>query len=455
MKIIIIGGGVVGHALAEHLLKDNHQLTMIEQDERLAEQLTGKLDVQLIHGNGSSPLRLREAGITGADMVLAVTPNDEVNLVVCALAAQHNVTRRIARLRSDEFVGEDSMVDINGLGVTSVIHPEKVLAGQILQYIGSPHAVVSANFEQGKVFLRAYRVRDNMQICGKTPEEIRNEITPHVVLFAAIDRNGDGMIPTGNTRIEAGDIIYALVPRESLEAYLRLVGIERKKHRKIIITGHSYSTVAMAQALDQTNHKVIFVDPSIEHANRVAGRFSHLEVLHGDCTDADLLKELNVETASFFIAVSDSSEYNILSALLAKVEGAHEVIATTTDSRHDMLYGSIGIDHTINPRLTAARAILDIISRGHIGAAVAFGETDIEAVRYTVEEGSDIAGQKVKGVGKKLKRASIIGVIVRKDEMILPGGETVIEGGDHVIVITRRKNLPALAKLFRPRGILT
>jgi trk system potassium uptake protein TrkA len=453
MKIIIIGGGVVGTALAEHLLKDKHQLTMIENDEHLAQSLLGRLDVQILHGNGSSPELLRQAGVADADMVLAVTPNDEVNMVVCAVAAQHNVSRRIARLRSEEFIKEDSLVDLSAVGVTSVIHPEKVLAGQIFQFIESPHAVVSANFENGKILLRGYRVRDNMPIAGKAAQDIRREIAPSVVLFAAIDRQGVGKIPTGATVIEPGDIVYALFPREHLDVFLKLVSIERKKSRKIIITGHSYSTFSMAQMLDATDHKVTFVDPNIAHANRVAGRFKSLEVIHGDCTDDALLKELNVEAASFFIAVSDAPDYNILSALLAKVEGAHEVIATTTDSRHDRLYQSIGIDHIINPRITAARAILDIISRGHIGAAVPFTGIDIEAVRYTVEPESDIAGAKIKNLAKKLKRDSIIGVIVRNEQMLIPEGETQIEAGDHVIVITRHSNLSALSKLFRPRSL--
>jgi len=455
MRIIIIGGGVVGFALAEHLLRDNHQLTMIERDEALVQSITAKLDIQIFHGSGSSPDLLKEAGITGADMVLAVTPNDEVNMVVCALAAQHDVPQRIARLRGEEFLREDSLVNLSALGITSIIHPEKVLANQILQYVETPHAVESANFEDGRVLLRGYRIRENMELAGKTPQEIRQQTAPDIVLFAAIERNGIGMIPTGNTRIEPGDIVYSLFPRNSLGAFLKLIGMEPKKSRKIIMTGDSYATYAMAQALDQTDHKVTFVDPNLKHAEKIAGRFAGLEVIHGDCTDVDTLHELNIQAASFFIAVSDASDYNILSSLLAKVEGAHEVIATTTDARHDKLYKSIGIDHIINPRLTSARAILDIISRGHIGAAVRLSDIDIEAVRFTVAPESDIAGLKIKQVGRKLKKGSIIGVIVRNNQMILPDGETTVEKDDHVIVITHHKNVPALSRLFKPRGIFT
>ena len=218
------------------------------------------------------------------------------------------------------------------------------------------------------------------------------------------------------------------------------------------MTGDSYAIFAMAQAMQASDHKTVLVDPDIEQAREVASLYDNIEVIHGDCTNADLLREINVNAASFFISVSDQFDYNILSALLAKAEGAHEVIATSTETRHDRLFNSIGIDHVINPRLTAAREILEIISRGRIGAAVELSNVDIEAIDLKVHADSEIAGKKIKNIGKKLKRGSIIGVIVRENRMILPDGETTIEADDNVIVITHEKNLGALSSLFKSRG---
>lgn len=455
MRIVIVGGGVVGSSLAEHLLKDGHALALVESDSDTSTTLVHQHDMQIVTGSGSSPSILKEAGIEGADLVLAVTPNDEVNMTVCAIAQQHNVPQRIARLRGDEFNKGNPIFDIEKIGVTDVIHPEQVMVDHILQFVQTPHAVESANFENGKVLLRGYRIRDNMRMANKTTREIREEIAPTVVLFAAIERAGKGMIPYGNTRIEPGDIVYTLFPKESLDVFLSLVGQEKQKKRKIVITGDSYALTELSRALDKTEHSVVVVDPDLDQANRIAGMFDDIEVIHGDCTDPGILREINVESASFMIAVSDEADYNMLSALLAKAEGAHEVIATSGESRHDRLFKSIGIDHVINPRLTAAREILEIIARGHIGAAVQLSNIDVEAVRFTVEPESEIAGKPIKQIAQKLKKGSIIGVIVRKGSMILPDGETVVEADDHLIVITYHQSLPSIAKLFKPRRFLS
>ncbi len=453
MRIIIVGGGVVGSAVAEQLLKDKHHLAMIEMDPELSTQIGEKHDLQILTGSGSSPDLLHEAGVADADMILAVTPNDEVNMIVCAIAAQFNVSTRIARIRNQVYYQKNVPVDLKAIGITSVIHPEHVMVDHVMQYIETPHAVESANFEDGKILLRGYRIRGNMPLAGKTPREIREE-TPHdTILFAAIDRAGQGMIPDGNFRIEEGDIVYALFPKESTDTFMSLVGQGKKKNRKIIVTGDSFAMNEMAEAISQTDHKVTMVHPNLSEAKSIAGRFGGLEVLHGDCTDADLLRDINIDSASFFVAISSQPDYNIMSALLAKAEGAHEVIATSTESRHDSLFNSIGIDHVVNPRLTAAREILEIIARGRIGSAVELSNIDIEAVRFSVDIESEIVGQPIKKIAKRLKKGSIIGVIVRDNRMILPDGETVIEAGDHVIVITHTKHLDSLSKLFRKRGI--
>lgn len=444
---------MVGSSLAEHLLKDKHQLSLIEFEPQACQNISEKLDLQIVTGSGSSPAVLKAAGLAEADMVLAVTPNNEVNIIVCAIAAQYDVPRRIARLRGTDFADAGETVNLEKLGVTNVIRPEKVLAEHIMQFVDTPQAVEAANFEDGRILLRGYRVTNQVGLIDKTPKEIREQIDPHVVLFPALVRDGVGMIPHGSTVIRAGDILYSLFPSESLDTFLKLVGVERSHNSKIIITGDSYTTTELAAALDKTEHNVTLVDPSLEHAEKIAPLFKRIVTIHGDCTDNDLLRDLNVDSAALFIAASDAADYNILAALLAKAEGTKEVIVTTTDATHDKLFHSIGIDHVINPRLTTAHEILEMIARGHIGSVVKLSDVDIEAIRFNVSPDSDVAGTKVAKISHKLKTGSIIGVIVRDDKMILPHGETIIEAGDHVLVVTHHRNVGTLSKLFKPRKI--
>ncbi|MEA1980760.1 MAG: Trk system potassium transporter TrkA [candidate division Zixibacteria bacterium] len=452
MRAIIIGGGVVGYSLAEQLLKDKHELSLIEADPELCQQLSEKLDLQILNGSGTSSNLLKQAGLEHADMIIAVTPNNETNLLVCAFAAQFGVKQRIARLRGKEYDSDHSFIDLEKLGITSLIQPEKVMAEHIMQYVETPHAKDTANFENGRILMRAYQVTKDMEITGKTPKEIRTMIDPFVVLFSAIIRDGVGMIPDGDTRIEAGDLVYSLFPRESLERFLKLMAIETK-NRKIIMTGDSYATIELARTFDKTDYHVTYVDPNKDHAEKAAAEFNNVEVLNGDCTSIELLRELNIDKASFFISVSDEVDYNMLSAVLAKNEGAHEVITSTTELHHNQLFHSIGIDHIINPRLTTAREILETISKGHIGNKVKLSNVDIEAIRFLVNSDSDIAGMKVKKIASKLKKGTIIGIIIREDRIIIPDGETTLEIDDHIIMITHNKNLPFLSKLFKPHKL--
>lgn len=452
MRIIIIGGGIVGYSLADQLLKDNHKITLIELDGDICQEISEKLDLKIVNGSGTSPSALKQAGIKDADMVLAVTPNNDVNILSCALASKYAVSHRIARVRGSEFTNQESIDDLKKIGITNVIHPERALVNRVMQFIDTPGAVDSANFEGGRILMRGYKVTEEMYVVNKTPKEIREEIHPDIILFSAIVRDGQGMIPDGNTTIKAGDILYSLFPRESLSSFLKIIGRE-EENMKIIMTGSSYSSIELAVALDKTSHSVTYVNNDIAHAEKAAALLNNVVVLHGDCTQIEMLKEINVESADFFLGISDEADYNMLSVLLAKAEGVKEAIASTTETIHDRLFKSIGIDHVINPRLTIAREILEIVSKGHIGAKVKLTDVDIEAIRFNVEQKSSVVGKKVKEISEKLKKGSIIGIIVRDDTIILPDGDTIIKSGDHVIVISHRANIQYLTKLFKPAGL--
>jgi len=451
MRIIIVGGGVVGYSLAEHLEEEHHDISLIEKDPVSCRDISERLDIRIVCGSGTSPRSLEEAGIENASMIIAVTPFDEVNILVCAIARQYDVETRIARIRSNEFRGGNSSIDISKIGVTLVIDPESVVVDAITQFIETPGATDATNFQSGHILMRGYHVVSGMPIVGKPISETRAEKREHPMLFIAAIRDGRGIIPDGDYVVEPGDDIFGIFPRTSLDAYLSFFNKTRKDTGNVIITGASLTAVLLAEQLSRMVDKVILIDPSAEHARHTADILNNVEIVNGDGTDSAILHEVYVRNTHFFIAVDNETDYNILSCLLAKAEGARQVIAISGDSQHIQLFKSIGVDNVIVPRLTIAREILEAINKAQIGRIARIRDLDIEAIRITAAENSPITGKPLQHVRSKIQKGSIVGTVLRNDEMIIPDGNTVIEPGDQMIVITYTSHVPRLRKLFKAR----
>jgi trk system potassium uptake protein TrkA len=451
MRIIIIGGGVVGFALAEHLERENHAVSLIEKDPAICEDINERLDARILCGTGSSPRLLEAAGVADADMVIAVSPNDELNILVCGIARQYGVTTRIARIRSNEFRGADASIDIKALGVTLIIDPESVVVDAIAQYVETPGAIDAINFQEGGVLMRGYRVKPDMPIANRSLNEIRQDVLDIPLLFIAAVRDGEAVIPDGNYTVKPDDDLFGIFSRDSIDTYLEFFNQTRKDVDNVIISSDSLTGILLAEELRKFVNKVTLVDRDADHARYAAEVLSNVDVVNGDCTESAILKELYVGNSKFFIAAAKETEFNIMSALLAKAEGAREIIAVSTEVRHDELFKSIGIDHVIHPRLAIAREILEAINRGQIGRIAKIRNLDIEAIRITVEKSSFITGRPIQHLRNRIQKGSIIGAIFRNDDMIIPDGRTIIEPEDQMIVITYSKNVSRIRKLFKTK----
>jgi trk system potassium uptake protein TrkA len=451
LEIVIVGAGTVGYSLAEQLTRQNHHVSVIEHNPALAADVGSRLDVFTVVGSGISPRALVDAGLRKADMVIAVTPSDETNLLVCSFARQLNVPRRIARVKSFDYTAPDLPISIEELGVTNVIEPEKELVRRILQFIELPGVTETANFMFENVYLRGYRVTEQMPIANKTLYEIAQLTGQSAMLIVLIVREGHGVLPTGAERVLPGDEIITIMPSESLSVFRKLVNQPDAKLKKVIVFGDTLTAMHLADTMTKLSDRVILVDPDNDHGQMAASELNDVEVLLGDCTNVEVLQEVHVENAPFFIAAGKDPEDNLMSCLLAKAEGAREVIAVSDARRHVDLFHSLGLDRIVNPREITAQTIINNVIRVPIGALLRLKHVDIEVVRFVVQKNARITGKPLRELGSKPTPNFILGAVIREDRVIIPSGETVIQEGDEALLVCQPDSIGAVKKLFSPK----
>ncbi len=448
MNIVIAGAGTVGLSLAQYFSKLNYHVTLIEQNGPLCDKIKSKLDILVVEGKGSCPATLESADIKSADMLIAVTSDDETNLLACNFAMQYGVEKRIARLRSDMYTCASS-IDLKQVGVTSVIEPEWEVVKKILQYIELPGVIETENFQNDNIYIRGYRVDEHMPISGKTLLEIRQLSNMSPILIVAIVRDGKSLPPVGDQKLLSGDKFVAIMPRDSFKDFRLLIDRKAVKRGKVIVSGDSLTAVLLAKDLEERGEKVILIDPDPHHGYMAAAGLEKVEVYRGDTMDSDILQELNAQQASCFIAAGKDAEYNVMACLMAKNLGVKMAIALRNDDRYTEFFNSLGVDYIVNPQDITANMIIEKILMAPIGAYLKLKTIDIEISRLKAHTKSHVVGQSLRQLTKDFRRAVIIGAIVRNDKVIIPWGDIVIEAGDEVITLCPKEHTTWVHKLFR------
>jgi trk system potassium uptake protein TrkA len=450
---VIVGAGTVGLSLAEHLKARGDSISIVEQDPELASTLSSRLDAFTVTGAGASPNALLEAGIRKADMVIAVTPRDDTNLVVCNFAKQLGVRKRIARISSTEYTDPDAAVSLEEMGVTHVIEPEEELVRKVMQYLELPGVTESANFQFENLYVRGYGITADMPVANRSLNGLAELTGSSPMLAVLIIREGRSVLPTGSERILPGDELIMVMPSESLPTFRKMVNQPAGKLRKVIISGDSLTAVLLARSVKKLAERVILVDPDPRHGESAAAELDGVEVLEGDCTNVQVLQDIQVKGAPFFIAAGKDSEDNVMSCLLAKAEGANEVIAISNTDRHADLFHSLGLNRVISPRQVTAQTIINNIIKVPIGALLKLKSADVEVVRFVAERGSRIIDKPLRSVEGLSRRSVVIGAVIRVDEVIIPVGDTVLRPGDEALVFCQPRNSIAVRKLFKSRLI--
>jgi len=456
MNIIILGAGRVGVSVAESLVSEQNDITVIDQDPVRLRALEDRLDLRGVVGNGIQPSVLREAGAKDADMVIACAAADESNLVVCKVAHDvFNVPTTIARLRSPEFVEGDELMSKTGFAVDQVICPEESVMRYIHQLIDYPEALQVLEFAQGVVCLVAVRAAVGGALVGHTIGEFRERFPHTEMRVVALYRLDTEMEATKNTRILPGDEIFVLASKERIRYVLAAVHNIDKPVQRVMIAGGGRVGLRLARSLVGQCH-VKLIEQNERRCEYLAGQLpSSVLVLQGDAVDEDLLQEENVSEMDLFVALTSDDEDNIMAAMLAKRLGARRVMSIINRRAYaDMMQGG-AIDIAISPAQTVIGELLAHIRRGDVVAVHSLRRGAAEALEGIARgdiKTSRLVGRRVEEV--KLPKGARFGAIVRGEgrnaEVLMPHHDTLIEANDHIVIFIPNKRLVReVEKLFQ------
>ncbi len=471
MKVIILGAGQVGASVAEGLVSEENDITVVDSDGARLMRLQDKLDLRAVVGNAATPSVLRQAGAEDADMIIAVTQSDQTNLVACKLAQSvFNVPTRIARLRARDFLEDATLLSPENFAVDFALCPEQVITDYIRRLIEFPEALQVLNFAKGRVCLVAVRAYDGGTLVGRPIKEMREHLPPDMdARIAAIFRRDQPVFPEGETTVEAGDEVFLLAATEHIRPVLRQLRRMMTPVERIMIAGGGNIGLRLAKVLEK-RYEVKIIEGRQERAELIANELDNSLVLLGDATDEELLEQENISEMDLFLAVTNDDEDNIMAGSLAKRLGSKRVVALINRRAYaDMIEGG-PIDIGISPAQVSIGTLLAHVRQGDVaevhslrrGAAEA-----LELVAHGDAKTSKIVGKRIGDIDwphgvtvaalvRNFDQAVVIGhtddwtAITRHGEVVIAHHDTVIQAGDHVIVFcTRKKLVKKVEKLFQ------
>lgn len=452
MKIIILGAGQVGSTVAQNLTSEDNDITVVDTDAAVLQELQDRLDLRTVTGSATFPDVLVRAGVDDADMIIAVTDSDEANMVACQVAdTLFHTPTKIARVRAVEYLACPQLFSPDALPIDVLISPEQLVTQYVKRLIEHPGALQVLDFADGKVRLVGVRAYYGGPLVGQELRTLREHMPGVQTRVAAVFRRGSAIIPEGDTVIEAGDEVFFVAARKNIRAVMSELRRLEKPVKRLMLAGGGNIGKRLAQAMEG-RYQVKIIERSLPRCRAIADDLKKTIVLRGDAADEDLLLEENIENTDVFCALTNDDEANILSAMLAKRLGARVVMALINRPAYvDLVQSSEDIDVAISPQQATIGSLLAHIRRGDVvnvhslrrGAAEA-----IEAIAHGDAGSSSVVGRRIDEI--RLPRGTTIGAIVRGDQVLMAHHDTVIEPEDHVILfLVDKSRLSDVEKLFQ------
>lgn len=452
MKVIICGAGQVGWQIARHLSGEKNDVTVVDNNPDLVRRATDSLDVQGIAGFASYPDVLEQAGAADADMIIAATHSDEVNMVTCQVAhSVFSIPRKIARLRAQSYLTAiySDLYRRDHLPIDVVISPEREVAEAALQRIASPAAFDTERFLNGKAHLLGITIEDTCPIVNTPLRQLTDLFSTLRAVVVGIRRDGRLFAPESDDQIFVGDECYIFAVNEDVQRAMEIFGKTSKKRERVVIIGGGNVGLAVAQALEKHPDRIraIVIEKNRRIAEKAADVLEKTIVLHGDGLDAALLAEAKISRADAVLCLTDDDKTNMLAAVRAKAEGCPIAITLINDPTLVPLMGPLGIDAFVNPRATTVSSILRHIRHGKVRGVYSIGDAEAEMIEAEVLSTSPIAGQKIRDVD--FPEGVLVAGVLKGDKVVKPVAETRIEEGDVIALFAMANDIPEVERLLQ------
>jgi trk system potassium uptake protein TrkA len=448
VKIVIVGAGEVGFHIASHLTHENKEVVVIDRDADALRRVSDNLDVQAITGSGSSPVVLEEAGIQNAEIILAVTDSDETNLVACLVA---NIvspsTKKLARVRDADFDQYHEHLREHAPHIDTIINPETEVVKTITNLMSVPGAADVGEFADGRIKFIGIYLEQSSRLAGIKLSELPDKLgDENRLLIAAVVRDEELIVPGGKDRLMPGDLVYFISEENRLSDTMAIFDKHHQPINRALIVGAGNIGYRLARSLEEQGIYCKIIDRSQGRCAVLAEGLSKAVVLCGDGSDQALLAEENIQDMDVVATLTGDEETNILASLLAKRMGAKKSIARINKFSYFPLMKAIGIEQVVSPRLSAINSILQHVRRGKVLSAISIKGEQAEVMEALALETSDIVDKPLKKIG--FPKGAILVGIIRKEDIIIPTGDSVVKPDDRVIIFTRRNAIPKIEKIM-------
>ncbi len=457
MNIIICGAGKVGFSISKQLSSQGHSITVIDQSSEDIKKINDTQDVKGIVGRATLPSVLENAGAENTDMIIAVTRNDETNMIVCQLASSlFNIQKKIARIRTKDFLDDkwSKLYNKSNIPIDVIISPEIEVAKSLYRRLEAPGALDNVPFANDKVKMLEIAIEKNCPIINTPLKNLTIKFPDFKANILGAVRDEKFIFLKKNDKMLEGDNVYVVVSSDQLNAILKAFGHEEKVSSKILIIGGGNIGFNLAKMLESNfeNARIKIIEKNKERAEELATELSSSIVINGDALDEDILKEANIEESETVLALTNDDENNIMACVLAEKSGSKKrTIAIVNKSNYSLLQNSLNIDDLVDPRMTTVSRIMEHVHRGTIGTVYSLLDGEYEFIEAKILEKSELLNKKIKE--SNLPEHIRIGAIARKEKVIIPRSDFIFEKDDLVVFLAKREHLKEVEEIFSVSSI--